>query len=299
MKRRAHLWIVALAAATLLGTPALSEPLRAVATTTIVGDIVREVAGDLISLYVLLSANADPHAFQPTPRDVVSIHEADVVFISGAGLEAPWADILESAASRIVDLSERLALRQIGEEHHHDHDEDHDPHVWFDPTNVMVWADTIEAALSELDPGNALAYAASAAAYRQSLAELDLWIWDEIAAIARDRRLLVSDHLSLGYFAARYGFEQIGSLFPGLDTLSEPSAQGIAQLVDAIRDAAVPAILVGTTVNPSLAEAIAADAGTAVVTLYTGSLSESTGPAATYLALMRYNVEALVRALSR
>lgn len=299
MTKRCCTWILALAAAVLPWTPAFSEPLHVVATTTIVGDIVREVAGDHISLHVLLSANADPHAFQPTPRDVVLIHEADVVFISGAGLEAQWADILESAASRIVDLSERLALRQVGEEHHHEDDGTYDPHVWFDPTNVMVWVDTIEAAISELDPAGARMVASNATAYRRSLAELDLWIWDEIAAIARGRRLLVSDHLSLGYFASRYGFKQMGSLFPGLDTLSEPSAQGIAQLVDAIRDAAVPAIFVGTTVNPSLAEAIAADTGTAVVTLYTGSLSESTGPAATYLALMRYNVEALVRALSR
>ncbi len=295
-----------------------SERLQVVATTTIVGDVVRSVAGDHVELVVLLPRNADPHTFQPTPRDVVTVSNADVVFISGAGLEEEVGDILDNAASRIVDLSERVVLRELGVESaeasaededtlvgegesddgRHDHGE-HDPHVWFDPANVTIWTETIEEALAELDPENAAFYRSNASSYRLSLNDLDRWIRDEIDRVPLVRRRLVTDHLAFGYFAARYGFEQVGSVFAGFSTLAEPSAREMAELIDAIETLDVPAIFVGTTADPTLAEAIAADTGTDVVTLYTGSLSEQDGPAATYLEFMRYDVLAIVDALAR
>lgn len=291
---------IVLAASVAIGLGASAERLQVVATTTIVGDVVRSVAGDGVELHVLFSVNADPHSFVPTPSDVVMIESADVVFISGAGLEANFEGILASATGRVVDLSSRLALRETGEVGSDEHDhEGHDPHVWFDPTNVMIWADTVEAALGALDPSNATRYAANAAAYRSALSELDSWIWERVASIPRDLRLLVTDHLAFGYFAARYGFTQVGSVFPGFSTLSEPSAREMADLTDSIRTLGVPAIFVGTTVNPDVAEQLAADMDIELVVLYTGSLSEPWGHAATYIDLMRYNVEAIADRLNR
>ncbi len=112
-------------------------------------------------------------------------------------------------------------------------------------------------------------------------------------------RLLVSDHTSFRYFGRRYGFEQVGSLVPGYSTLSEPSAQELAKLEDAVRARGVPAVFVGSTVSPKLAERVARDTGVALVPLYTGSLSAPDGPAPDYLAFMRYNVTAIVGALAR
>ncbi len=334
--RIAFTWLVALTIAA--GFAGAAFGLNVVATTTIVADVVRAVAGEDVDVITLLPANADPHAFQPTPNDAVVLSEADVVFLSGADLEADLADILATTNGLIVDLSTRVALRESASlEHHHegeasdhedtdhhehededsehgdaDHeheDEEHeheehshgvyDPHVWFDPTNVMIWTSAIERTLADLDPENASDYASRAATYRRALADLDLWIWDQVGRIPNERRNLVTDHLSFGYFAARYGLRQVGTIFPGTSTLSEPSARELAELIDTIRELGVPAIFVGTTVNPALAETVAADTGTVMVVLYTGALSEATGPAATYIEFMRFNTEAIVEGLLR
>jgi len=315
--RIAFTWLLAL---TIVGGIAgTAFGLNVVATTTIVADVVRAVAGEDIDLVTLLPANADPHAFQATPNDLVAISNADVIFISGAGLEADFADILATGDALTIDLSTRVALREsVGVEHHHEHgeedheqgDEDHehadeehshgayDPHVWFDPTNVMIWTSSIERTLAELDPENAVGYASRATTYRRSLADLDLWTWDRVSRIPNERRNLVIDHLSFGYFAARYGLRQVGAILPGFSTLSEPSAREIAELIDTIGDLGVPAIFVGTTVNPVLAESIATDTGTAVVSIYTGALSDPTGPAPTYIEFMRFNTMAIVDVLT-
>lgn len=281
---------------------AIDQPLQVVATTTIVGDVVRNIAGDRVQLTVLMPPGADPHSFEPTPQDVASIANADIVFINGVGLEEFLEPLLENAGgdARIVSVSEGVTTREFaGEEaHEHEHKGD-DPHVWFNPLNVVVWTENIEKTLSELDPNNAEAYRSSAEAYKQHLAELDNWIQGQVARIPENRRTLVVDHALFGYFADRYGFEQVGAVIPGLSTMAEPSAQEIATLEETIRTLQVPAIFVGTTVNPTLAERVAEDTGIRLVRVFTDSLSPPDGPASSYLALMRYDVSAFVDASSQ
>jgi ABC-type Zn uptake system ZnuABC Zn-binding protein ZnuA len=161
----------------------------------------------------------------------------------------------------------------------------------------MVWVDNIEAALSEQNPGNAAAYQSNAAAYKNDLQELDAWIAVQLADLPPERRKLVTDHDELSYFAARYGFEVVGAVIPGYSTVSEPTARELAALEDAVRALGVPAIFVDTTVNPVLAERIAQDTGTRLAPLYLATLSDESGPAASYLALMRHVVTEIVAAL--
>jgi ABC-type Zn uptake system ZnuABC Zn-binding protein ZnuA len=281
------------------------ESLRVVATTNIVADVVRNVGGNHIDLATLIPVGTDPHTFEPIPQDIAAVADAHVVFANGAGLETFLDLLLESAGEDVpvVPLSHNIDLIQLeqeGEEEEAEHEHEHnevDPHIWFDPQNVMVWADSIAQALSDLDPGNAEAYAANAAAYTAELAALDGWIEEQIAQIPEPDRQLVTDHTAFSYFTQQYGFEQIGAVFPGYSTLSEPSAQQLAALEDAIREYEVPAVFVGITVNPDLAQRVADDTGTQLVFLYTGSLSDESGPANDYLSLMRYNVHAIVDAL--
>ncbi len=184
--------------------------------------------------------------------------------------------------------------------HQGEHDHDHaggDPHVWFDPNLVMVWTENVAKVLSEKDAQNAENYRKNAQAYLNQLRELDAWIRQQVESVPPEGRLLVTDHLAFGYFASRYGFNQVGAVLPIFSTLAEPSAQELAALEDAIRQLGVKAIFVGTTVNPNLAQRIAEDTGVQLVYLYTGSLSEQDGPASTYLNFMRYNVNAIVEAL--
>lgn len=283
------------------------EKLRVVATTSLVADVVKQVGGERLELYTLVPLGADPHAFVPAPQDAAAVANAQVIFINGAGLETFMEPLLESAGTEVpvVSVSYGIPLLEgpahdedVAEEaedaHHH---EEGDPHMWFSPRNVKVWVQNIERALSALDPASADFYAANAAAYTRELEALDLWIQEQVAQIPPANRKLVTDHTVFTYFAAAYGFEQVGAIFPGYSTVAAPSAQELAQLEDAIRQFAVPAIFVGLTVNPAVAEQVAQDTGVRVVMIYHGSLSEAGGPADSYLKFMRYNVNAIVEAL--
>lgn len=288
------------------------EKLKVVATTSIVGDVVQKVGEDLIELENLMPAGTDPHSFEPTPRDIAAVADAHVVFANGLGLEAFLDPLLESAgaADKVVYVSHGIELivlakedeqEKDGEEHEEgDGDLDHeetDPHTWLDPSNVVVWVRNIAHALSALDPAHAEVYAAHAEAYEVELEKLDAWIRAQLAQVPDENRKLVTDHATFGYFVRRYGFEQIGTVFPGHSTLAEPSAKDLAALEDAIREFDVKAIFVGLSVRPGLAERVAEDTGTRLVHLYTGSLSEAGGPAEDYLSLMRYDVCAIAEAL--
>lgn len=285
-----------------------SGRLQVVATTTIVGDVVKQIGGDAIDFKVLLPVGADPHAFEPTPQDVARIAGARVIFANGAGLEGFLDSLLTNAGGKaeIVRVSDGITLRQMqgaDEDGHaaaaeagHEHSGG-DPHVWTDPNNVLVWTRSVEGALSRLDAKNAALYRANAEAYRAKLQELDTWVCAQVAQVPVANRRLVMDHEAMGYFADRYGFEQIGSVLPGFSTLAEPSAQELAALENAIRTQRVRAVFVDTTVNPSLSQRVAADTGAKLVPLYSGSLSAQGGEAGTYLDYMRHNVSAIVEAL--
>lgn len=277
---------------------AAGERLRVVATTNIVGDVVGQVAGDRIDLTVLLPVGADPHTYEPLPTDVAAVAHAHVLFVNGVGLEVFLEELLENAGGHrsVISVSEGIQLRTPAHEHEkHEHGEA-DPHVWFDVRNVMAWVDHVEAALAALDPANAEIYTANAEAYRAELEELDGWILEQVARVPVERRRLVTSHEALGYFADRYGFEIVGTVFP-VTTDAEPSAQELAALEDAIRAHDVPAIFTETTVNPALAEQAAGDTGVRLVLLYTGSLGLPGSDVESYVELMRYDVAAIVEAL--
>ena len=317
------------------GEQPAGDPVLVVATTNIVGDIVARIGGERISLSVLLPPGADPHVFQPTPRDARLVADAAVLFANGAGLEHEFlGDLIGSAEPRmVVELSAHLPLMRLDaahaehdedehdhddDEHDHDEDERHegdehemdehdehaghhhgefDPHVWMDPTLVAGWAVEIAEVLAEVDPEHEAEYAGRAAGFEAELDKLDEWITAQVEGIPRHRRVIVTDHDVLAYFAQRYGFELLDSVVPSVSTVAEPSARHLAELRELIAERAVPAIFVGTTANPQVAEAIAADLGIVVVPFYTGSLSEAGGPADTYDRFMRTNVERIVTAL--
>ncbi len=280
--------------------------LKVVATTTIVGDVVSRIGGEFIDLVVLLPVGTDPHSFDPTPQDIAKVAEAQIVFANGAGLEVFLDPLLESAgaAEKVVRLSEGLdLLKAVDEDPDHAGENDDneaegaDPHTWTDPHNVVRWVQTIERALSEEDAENALIYQTNAEAYVAELMELNAWIRQQIIQIPVENRKLVTDHALFGYYAQAYDLEQVGALIPGYSSLSEPSAQELADIEDAIDSLGVKAIFVGNTINPNLAERVAGDTNTKLIFVYTGSLGEMNGEAGTYLDYMRYNTSAFVDGL--
>jgi manganese/iron transport system substrate-binding protein len=286
------------------------EKVRVVATTSIVGDIVANIGGEAIDLTILMPANVDPHSFEPTPTDLRAVSDAHIVFINGLGLEIFLEEMLENVGKGVPVLSLSIGLdpMELGEEvlgqgdeseeaEDHDHDAV-DPHVWFDPTNVMVWIGRVSQALSLLDPGNASFYENKVEEYHEQLRVLDQWITVKVSHLSAGERRIISDHRVFGYFAERYGFDIVGAVIPVFSSASEPSAREIAELHEVISDLQVKVIFVGESVSPGIVEAVAQDTGTQLVRLYTGYLSDENGPAANYLDFMRYNVETIVDALS-
>ncbi len=279
------------------------EKLRVVATTSIVADVVRNVGGDLITLTTLLPLGTDPHSFQPTPQDVAAVSKAHVVMANGAGLEEFLESLLKNTGKvPVVQLSEGLTLHQIETHEHEEGNSEHehaggDPHTWTSPAHVIVFAQNAARALSVLDPAHAATYQANAQTYKQKLEALDAWIAEQIATIPPEHRKLVSDHLTFGYYAERYGLEIVGAVLPSYSTAAQASAKELAALQDAIQKHGVRAILVGMSVNPSLVERLAQDTGIKVVKVYTGSLGPAGSGAEDYIGYMRYNTQAIVEAL--
>lgn len=290
---------------------AVGERLRVVATSTVVGDVLSFVGGNEIELTILMPFNVDPHGFEPTPDDLRALTDAHVIFINGYGLEISLYEILQTVAESvpIISLSTGISALDLDSEVGHSvatellqQDGDPqlvvDPHVWFDPTNVVHWVKRIETSLSQLDPDSSSKYEEHAETYVIFLNNLDEWIVEQVDQISSTERILVSDHNVFGYFAQRYGFEYVGAVIPMFSTAADPSAKEIADLEQKIAQLGVKVIFIGEASNPDLAQTVAADTGVQLVRLYTGALSDPEGPATSYLNYMQYNVAKMVKALS-
>ena len=292
----------------------VSDRVPVLATTTIVGDVVSQIGGDRVSLYVMLPVGVDPHAFLATPQDARQVADASVVFINGAGLETDFlGDLIASTKpENVVDLSARLSLLRGHDDHEveeghddheveegHDHDSlDFDPHVWMDPSLIATWTTEIAEALTEVDPGYRSYYEKRASTLARELQALDAWVRQEVAAIPRGDRILFTDHGMFGYFAKRYGFKVLETVMPGFSTTSEPSARHLAHLHEAIVEHSVPAIFVDVTASSRVVSGLVDELDLNVVEVYVGSLSKPDGPAATYQDFIRTNVQRVVAALT-
>ncbi len=303
--------IACLFAVTALNASASDAPRpRVVASTTIVGDLVRAVAGDAAEVAVLLKPGQDPHLFEPLPRDASLIGSADAVFLNGAGLETFLAKLLETNQrdpASVVELSHGLPLRSAEEEdedehaeHHHDHDHGSvDPHTWLDPQLVLRWVDRIEATLAQLNPVAAEAIAARAEATRAALRALDTDLAARFAAVPVERRRIATDHDAFGYFADRYGLTVTGSLLPSVTTAAELSARDLAALHKHIRETGTRVLVLDASERPTLAEQAAHDAGLHLIRVPIASLTAPEGVAPTYTALMQHLGSELATALQQ
>lgn len=301
----------------------LDAPLQVIATTSIIGDVAAQIAGDAAVVTTLLPPGSDPHAYVPTPQDLVALSNADLVLVNGVGLEEALLPLLDAVEGPvIVSVNEGVGIfrgddhdadeehadeEHVDEEHAGDEhaDEGHghehaegDPHTWQDVANVRYWTQNIGATLSALDPDNAATYAANATAYDGKLVALESEIAELLAPIPAEVRKLVTDHDDLGYFARAHDFEVIGAVIPSPSALASVSAQAMAALQRQIEQEGVRAIFVGNTVNPDLANQLAQDTGVQVVPLYTDALGGADSPAASYIEMMRYNAQAIADALA-
>jgi ABC-type Zn uptake system ZnuABC Zn-binding protein ZnuA len=279
-------------------TPPAETGLNVLGVEAFLADIAQNVAGSRIVVSTLIPPGVDPHAYEPTPGDLARVADSSVLIVNGAGLEAFLDEMLRNAGGErlVIEASAGLASRRALEEQQQAEHPEGDPHFWLDPNNVIRYVENIRDGLSQVDSGGATTFAANAQEYIARLQELDRWIAAQVAVIPPERRLLVTNHESLGYFADRYGFRVVGSIIPSVSTDASPSARQLAALVEAVRAAGVTAVFLETGSNPQLAQQLAREAGIQVVTqLYTHS--PGSGPAASYIGMMEYNTRAIVDAL--
>lgn len=280
-----------------------ADSLSVVATTTIIADMARNVGGDRVTVRSLVPANADPHSFEPTPREIGAVARADVVLEHGMGLDAWVINMIDVSGTdaHVAVVTDRVTTIE-GEQHEedasgHSH-EGEDPHVWFDVANAQVMVANIRDALIAADPGSAEIYRANATRYQSELADLDGWIREQIATIPESQRKLVTNHDAFGYYVHTYGLTLVGTIVPSLDAQAQPSARETAALIDLIRAEGVRAIFTEAALNPTLARRIAEDAGVQIVSnLYGDSLGPAGSGADTYIGMMRTDTTRIVEAL--
>lgn len=278
--------------------PAGSSKIKVVAAESFLADMVQNVAGDRAQVSSLVPIGVDPHAFEMTPKDIAELSEADVIVLNGMGLES-WLDktlTANTAAKVTITACAGLNPRTPGGAE--PADEEQDPHFWMDPNEGMEYVRNIRDGLIAADPAGSEIYTANAEAYLTKLTELDRWIREQVQEIPVEKRLLVTNHETLGYYADRYGFTIIGTIIPGISTDATPNARQMADLIDQIRAVQAPAIFLEAGVNPDLANQIAQETGAKVVTdLYTHSITSADGPAPTYVEMLKYDTEQIVSAL--
>jgi ABC-type Zn uptake system ZnuABC Zn-binding protein ZnuA/ABC-type Mn2+/Zn2+ transport system permease subunit len=294
--------LVALAAATLgvvlvasgcggSGSGATGGQVTAVATTTQVADIVREVGGDAVVVEQILQPNTDPHDYEPRPSDVQAVADADLVFRSGGDLDSWVGQLVDDSGSdaAVVDLSTALPVKiEKGDEA--------DPHWWQNPVNVNVATKGVEIALSQAEPAASGEFARNADAFRRQVSRIDRRIARCFDSLPTDQRKLVTDHDALAYFADRYGIEVVGAVIPALTTEAQPSAGDLAELERMIEREGVRAIFPESSYSPKLAEAVAGDTGATIeYSLYGDALGPEGSGAETWAGMIKANADAMMR----
>lgn len=275
---------------------ASAAPLKTIASFSVLADVVKQVGGEHVEVTPLVGPGGDPHEFAPTPDDARNLKAADVVFVSGFGLEG-WLDRLISASGyqgTPVVASEGVPTRELQE----DGETVTDPHVWNSPANVEIWVGNIEKALAAADPEDANAFAANAQSYLAKLKELDAYAHSKFDAVPQADRRILTSHDAFGYFGDAYGITFLAPV--GVSTETEASAADVAALIDQIKAEGVKAYFFESSNDPRLVQQIANATGAEPGgELFVESLSDASGPAATYAGMFRHNVDLIAAALAK
>jgi ABC-type Zn uptake system ZnuABC Zn-binding protein ZnuA len=265
--------------------------LRVVATTTVFADIVRNVGGDRVTVSSIVPAGAGPEDYEPKPADARKLADADLIVSNGVGLDDFLDKLIvavgDGAGTRLV-LGDGIPTIAV--------DGQPNPHFWLDPSIVADhYVPSISAALTKLDPAGAATYGANATSYIAQVTALDAANKSAIETIPDANRKLVTFHDAFPYFARHYGFELIGVILANVG--QEPSASDLAALVEKVKAAGVKAVFSETQFSPELSHALAQEAGitSVVTTLYNDTVGPP--PTDTYLKMMAWNVDQIVKAL--
>lgn len=301
MRGKGIILIIALLA--LLCATAAAERLSVVTTDFPCYDFARQVAGERADVTMLIKPGAEVHAYDPTPSDILAIGGADL-FVCVGGESDAWVEgILGSfggdapATLRLMDFVDDL-IEEDGDDGHAHEGPEYDEHIWTAPSNAAKMVAAIGEALGGVDPENAGAYAAAAGEYIAQIEALDAEIASVVDNGAR-RELIFADRFPFLYFARAYGLEYLAA-FPSCTADTEPSAQTVMALIERVAGGGIPAVYTIELSTQSIARTVAEETGAEILTMQScQTVSQADFDAgATYVSLMRENVEALRKGLN-
>ena len=274
-----------------------SQKPMVVATTTMVADMVREIAGTEVALISLMGPGVDPHLYKPTAEDAQALGTASAIFYNGLMLEGRMSELLDQLAKRgkavhaVTSNMPHAELLQSDDGTAHP-----DPHVWGD---AKLWSSSIEVVvegLSKVLPDKAAAFAERGAKLKTDYLALHEWVLAEVATIPAEGRILITSHDAFNYFGRAYGFKVVG--VQGISTVSEAGLADVAKTVDFIKENKVKAIFVESSVPHATIERIAKDSGAKVGgELFSDALGDARTDSGTYPGMLRSNVNSIVSAL--
>lgn len=279
----------------LASSPAvMAKQLNAVASFSVLGDIVSQVGGEHVAVTTLVGPDGDPHTFEPTPKESQALREADVVFISGLGLEG-WMERLVKASGykhSPVVASQGVTTRQMNEEG----ETIADPHAWNSAKNGAIYTRNVMNALIKADPEDERYFRQRGEAYIQQLEKLDSWAKATFAAVPAAKRKVLTSHDAFGYFGAAYGVTFLAPV--GFSTEAEASASDVAKLIDQLKSEKIHTYFIENQTDPRLVKQIAAASGAkSGGELYPEALSQPSGPAPDYVSAFRHNVETIAASM--
>jgi manganese/zinc/iron transport system substrate-binding protein len=276
-------------------------PIQVVATTGMIADMARRVAGEHAEVHSLMAPGVDPHLYKASESDVRRLDRADLVLYNGFHLEGKMADILEKMGRNkpVVAVAEAAPPDRLRRPPAFEGLVD--PHLWFD---VDLWSHTIAPIVEQmvaLVPEHADEIRANGTALEAELLELDAWVGDRVAELPQQQRVLVTAHDAFGYFGTRYGFEVMG--LQGLSTATEAGLSDVDRVVDTVLQRQLKAMFVESSVPAKSIEAVQAaceDRGHSVAIggeLFSDSMGTADSPEGSYTGMVRHNVHTVVEAL--
>ena len=277
----------------LTSIPAAAEDrIKVVASFSILGDMVRQVTGDLAEVTTIVGPDADAHVYTPNAADAKAVTNAEVIFVNGLGFETWSQTLIETSATqaKVFVATDGITPLQV--------DGAIDPHAWNSLTNGMKYVANIADGMAETDPQNAAAYKANARAYTARLKALHDRALGQLKRLPAGQRTVVTAHDAFGYLEAAYGLTFLAPV--GIDTDAEPSARDLAKLIDHLKAVGAGALFVENITSPSLIQQIARETGIQIGgRLFSDALSERGGPATSYEKMFEHNLATLIQALSQ
>ncbi len=276
------------------GAPQGGEKKHVLTTFTVLADMARNVAGDAAEVNSLTKVGAEIHGYEPTPQDMVRAQDADIILDNGMNLEK-WATKLYENVPDVphATVSEGVEPIPIAQGPYKDKP---NPHAWMSPANALRYVDNIAKALSDIDPANATVYQNNATEYKQQIEAIDQKLASQLAPLSDEKRYLVSCEGAFSYLVRDYNLKEL-YLWP-INADSQGTPQQIKNLVKTVRKQQVPAVFCESTVSDKAQRQVAKETGARFGgVFYVDSLSDAEGNVPTYLDLLKYNADTLIKGL--